>query len=120
MGIADLSGRVVQKQYRALLADKKLFQCEDLPPITQSALREQPELRKGVDHDARRRDALDLLQQALRGFAELDLRGMKERVVLLRRELSGGAFSKCHPVERPAVGSGNCLKLLLRLREREK
>ncbi len=78
MSIAGLSRDVVQKQYRASPADKKLLQCENLSPITQSALGQQTELRKGVDHDPRRLDALDLL----------------------RRELSGGRdFPKRDPVE---------------------
>ena len=73
--IVALRRHVVDHQHRRMPRPQEVLQRENLSPIAQRVLRQQPHLGKRVDDDARRVDALDLTAQQTHRLAKLDFRG---------------------------------------------
>src|SRR6202035_5791625 len=73
--IVTLRRHVVDHQHRRMPRPQEVLQRENLSPITQRVLRQQPHLGQRVDDDAGRVDALDLTTQQPHRLAQLDFRG---------------------------------------------
>jgi hypothetical protein len=114
-----LRRRVVDHQHRRMPRPQEVLQRENLSPITQQVLRQQPHLGQRVDDDAGRVDALDLTAQQphrprparlLRGgtsFADCR-RPPRYRAAPARK-------SRCHLATshgRPAMGDRDGCKLV--------
>ena len=65
-------GAIVQEQHRAIPGGKVMLQSQNLPPVTQSVAREQPDLGKRVEDDALRLAPAQLPQQLPHGVLQLD------------------------------------------------
>ena len=61
-----------------------MLEGENLPPVAQRALRQQPDLRQAVDHDALGLQPFDGLEYPLDGFAELEIRRIEQALMLIR------------------------------------
>src|SRR5262249_4421167 len=71
--VRTFAGEIVKHENSRRVARKIVLQRQNLPPVSQRALRKQPYLRQAVDHHARRLDALDCLQNPRDCFAELEI-----------------------------------------------
>src|SRR5690348_702130 len=110
---------VVQQDHGGLPSGEKVLQREDLAAITQRALRQQPQFREAVNHDAGGVHLFDLVEDELAGLAQLHLGRLQYRQFLAgiergfgRHELEDG-----HPRERPAVALGDQLQFAFGLRK---
>ena len=114
------AGQVVEQQHGAVAAGEELLERQDLPAVAQRVARQQPQLRERIEHHARRLDPLHVRQDRLRRLAQLHLRRVEHRVLLVRPQavLRRDQLADRDPVERPAVRVGHLAKLLLGLRER--
>src|ERR1700731_3552806 len=99
--IAALRRHVVDHQHRRVPRPQEVLQRENLSPITQRVLRQQPHLGKRVDDDARRVDALDLTAQQTHRLAKLDFRSAEHClpiVVALCDRAAPARKSRCRRV----------------------
>lgn len=119
--VVDLRRAVVEEERGDVAVGKELLEREELPPVTQGALREEPDLGEGVEDDPLRLLALDDAEEALHRLPELDLRGVEERQVLFLREhlFAHELLVDGDVVERPPVRLGDGVELLDALREGE-
>jgi hypothetical protein len=71
-------------------------------------LRQQPDLRQAVEHDPLRLDLLERLENPLRGFAELQVGGIKQALLLVvvEQAFRRHQLENLDPVQRPAVRRG--------------
>ncbi len=81
--VGALGGEVVERDHGRFVAGEVVLQAENLPAVAQRALRQQPDFRQAVDHDALRLVSLDRLEDALHGFAELEVGRIEQALVLL-------------------------------------
>ena len=111
---------VVEEQNGGAKLREALLEREDLAPVTQRVLREQPHFRKRIEHEPCGLELRDALEQKRAQRVQLDLRRLEQRVLSLRRErpLDLGQLDDLDAVERPAVRLGYRVELRLRLRER--
>src|SRR5262249_14002917 len=111
--IARLARRVIEEETGDLPSGEELFKGENLPPITKRALGQEMDFRQRVDDDTRGVEGLDLLENSCGGFRQLDLGGLKERVVPTLGEIAADRdLSDLDPLERPAVRSRRGTKLV--------
>ncbi len=82
----DLGGQVVQHHDGGIVLGEIMLQREDLAAVAQRALRQQPDLRQAVDHDPLRLEPLDRFENALRGFAQLEVGRIQQALVVVRIE----------------------------------
>src|SRR5213082_2974429 len=71
--IARLAGAIVGHQYGGPARGEMLLERQELAPVAQRALGQEPHLRQRVEHHPNRFDALDLGQQRAGHFGQLDL-----------------------------------------------
>ena len=91
---------------------------EDLAPITQRALGQKADFREAVEDHARGLDALDGVENLLRGFTKLQIGRVQQALLLFRIEQALGRdqFEDADFwAEGPAVGCCAITKLGLRL-----
>ncbi len=119
--IVDLRRPVVEEERGDVPVGKELFEGQDLPAIAQRALREQANLRQGVEHDPLRLLPLDDAEEALDRLPQLDLGGMEERQILFLGEhlFTDELLVDGDRVERPAVRASHGVELLDALGEGE-
>ena len=119
--IAIDRGQVVEQQHGALPGRKKLFQRENLPPITERTSGKQPQFRERIEDHTGRFQSFDILENQLRDRRQLDFRRVKHGVLLVEVELlfPGGELPNLDAIEHPAVRFGARAKLLFRLRKRD-
>jgi adenylosuccinate synthase len=86
--VDSLAGAIVQQERGTVAARETLFEGENLPPVAQGVLRQQPHFGKGIDDQAAGPHAINLTQQRLCCLRQLDFGRMEERVLLLRLELA--------------------------------
>ena len=79
---------VVQHQHGAIAAGEELLQRQDLAPVAQRVLRQQPHFRQAVEDDPRRAQLLDALHHFAGRLAQLDFRGMQDRLLAVGIELA--------------------------------
>jgi hypothetical protein len=102
-------GRAVVKQQRgAVLSHQKLLEAEDLPPVPERALGQEPQLGQRVDHHAPRLEPLDGVERLACRRVQLDFRRVVHREVVLAvdPELVGKQLEDLNAVERPAMRLG--------------
>ena len=92
-------------------AGEELLQGQDLAPVAQRVPGQQPHLGERVEHDPRRLDLLDDVQDSLRRLVELHLGGVEEGVVALQPLLARRQLVDADAVEGPAVGPGDRVQL---------
>ena len=99
---------------------EELLQRENLAAIAQRIPGEQPQLRERVEHQARRLRPLDVGENPLRRFAELDLGRVKHRVLLIGLELGlrRSQLADRHARAIPAVGVRDGAQLFFGLGKR--
>ncbi len=118
--VVVVSRQVVEQQYRARTRREEVFQRQNLSAVSQRASREQTKLGQRVKDHALGLQPFDILENALRGLHELELRGMKHHVLLVGLELGLGRCELPHrdAVEIPAMRFGDVAQLLFRFRQR--
>jgi hypothetical protein len=112
---------VVEQQHRALPAGEELLERQELPPVAQRAGGQEAQLRQRIEHHPRRLDQVDIGQDLERGLAELDLRGMEHRVLLVRlqRVVRRQHLAHLDAMQIPAVGARDALELGRRFGQRD-
>lgn len=101
-----LGGReIVEEHDGAIAVGEEMLQGQHLAPVTKRVLGKQTQLGKAVEHDARRVDPLDLLEDQTGRFAQLHLGGMEDRELPVRieRGLGGDQLKDVHALQGPAV-----------------
>ncbi len=104
--VERFGGQIIQQQYRRVVAGEVMLDGQNLPTITQGALRQQANFRQAVDHHPRWLDALDHLKDVARGFAKLQVRGVEQTLMMIAVEqvLGRGQFEDVDFVRQfPAV-----------------
>ena len=71
--VERLGGEIIQHQDSGATTGEVVFQGQNLPPIAQRTLRQQPDLRQGVEHDARGLRLLDGIEDQLGRLAQLEV-----------------------------------------------
>ena len=119
--IAIDRGQVVEQQHGALPGRKELLQRENLPPIAERTSGQQPQLRERIKDHTGGFQPFHIVENQLRDRRQLDFRRVEHRVLLVEVELvfRRGELPNVDAIQRPAVGRGDCAKLLFRLRERD-
>jgi hypothetical protein len=112
--VGAVRGAVIEQQYRAPPPGEELLQGQDLTPIAQRLAREQANLGQGVEDHAHGFGELHLLEHRARGFAELDLGGMEDGVLLVPRwsVRRRGELMHGQALQGPAVRGRHRVKLL--------
>ena len=112
-------GAVVEQQHRAAATREDLLERQDLPAKTQRAPRQQAQLRQGVDDHPLGLEPVGLREHGAHGLAQLDLRRVEDRVLLIRLEagLAGHQLVDVDALQRPAVRGRHRPQLLLGLRQ---
>src|SRR5690606_42132041 len=64
--VGGLARTIVEEQGRTVAASEELLQGQDLLPVAQRALGEQPQLRQRIEHHALRTIPLDGIEQSAR------------------------------------------------------
>ena len=90
-----------------------MLQREDLPSIAQRTLGKQADLRQRIEDDPRRLDALDRLENQPGRLSELEIRRIKEALLLVAIEQTFGRhhFKNVDAVEAPTVRRRGGLQL---------
>ena len=112
-------GEVVENEDGTSPPGKEMFQRQDLPPVTQRVLSQQPHLGQAVEYHSERLNFIDLLKYQFGCFTELQLRRMKQGQLAVRIE-TGFRRNKLEYgelVERPAVSLGHKAEFALSFRE---
>ena len=121
LDVVLLGREIVEEDDGAPTLREEVFQREHLPAIAQRVLRQEPELRKAVEHDPGRIDRADMVEDELGGFAKLHLGGVQDGELEIRveRRFRRDELENIDLIERPAMTSGDELQLLKRFRERD-
>src|SRR6478672_9508583 len=104
-----MRGEIVEEQDGAFAAGEKVLQSENLPPISQRTLRQEPHFRKAVEYDAGGFDLAQLIEYQFRRLAQLGLHRMKQGELLaghnagFRRHQLEDVYAR----QRPAVARGD-------------
>ena len=118
--VGDIGGQVVEQHHGGVELGEVMLDRENLPPVAQRALRQQPDFGQAVQHHPVRLRAVDDLEDLLGGFAEFEVGGIQQALLLLRIQQ---AFRRQQfedldaVVERPAMGSRAVAQLALGLRQ---
>ena len=81
--VGALGGEIVEHDDRRIMLREIMLQRENLPPVTQRALRQQTDFREAVDDDPFRLYPLDAVEDALHGLAELEIRRIQQALMLI-------------------------------------
>ena len=81
--VGALGGEIVEHDDSGIMLGEIMLQRQNLPPVAQRALRQQTDFRQAVDDDALRLDPLDAVEDALHGFAELEVGGIQQALMLI-------------------------------------
>src|ERR1700676_4697729 len=82
--IGGLGGEIVKHEHGGVVLGEVVFEREDLAAVAQGALGQKPDLGQAVDHDTLGLQPLYGLEYPLDRFAELEIRGVKKALVLVR------------------------------------
>ena len=117
--IARLAGAIVGHQYGGPARGEMLLERQELAPVAQRALGQEPHLRQRVEHHPHRFDALDLGQQGAGHFRQLDLGRLEEGVLLGEAQVldARGELEDRQSGQVPAVRIRHGPELLAGLRE---
>jgi hypothetical protein len=117
--VVGLVGRYIQQQHGASARGEVVLQPEDLAPVSQGVAGQQPHIRERVEDDPARLQLIHGGHDGLRRGAQLDIRGVEERVVRVRLEglLLGLQIADGDPLQGPPVRLRHRVQLRLRLRE---
>src|SRR5579872_1554846 len=112
---------IVEQQNGTAPTCKKILQGQNLPAVTQRALRQQPHLGKRVEDHAFRISFRDAVENVLRGLAEFHLSGVEQGELLLGVEarLGRDKLEDLNSGQRPAMPSRNSMQLACALRKRD-
>ena len=120
--VVGFAGQVVEHDHGRVMLGEIMFEREDLPPVAQRALRQQPDFRQAVDHHALRPNPLDRFEHARDRFAELEVRRIEQALVLLRIEHAVRRHQLedfDRRVDLPAVRAGAVAQFVLGLGQRD-
>ena len=81
--VGGLGREIIEHDHGGVVLGKIVLQREDLTPVPQRALRQEPYLRQTIDDDALRSQPLDRIEDALDGFAEFEVGGIKQALMLV-------------------------------------
>ena len=104
--VGDVGGQVVEQQHGGAELREIVLDRQNLPPVAQRALRQQPDLGKAVQHHPARLHAIDGLENLLGGFAEFEIGRIEQALLLLGIEQALGRQQLEYDdplVQRPAV-----------------
>ena len=118
--VAPRAGEVVEQEHGTFAPPEELLQREELAPIAQRIAGKKAQLGKRIEGDPRGLQPVDVRQDRTGGLGELDLGGMKHRVLLGRLQafLGGDELANGDAGQVPCVGFGHGAQLLLGLRKR--
>ena len=71
--VGDIGGEIVEQHHRGAEFCEIMLDRQNLPPVAQRALRQQPDFGKAVEDHPGRPVALDRFENLLGGFAELEV-----------------------------------------------
>ena len=101
--------QVVKHQDRGGIAREEVFERQDLAAVTERSLSEQPDFGQAVEHDPRRLDTLDGLEDHPGGFAQFQVGGVQKALLLVRvqQAFRRRQFEHLDPIaKRPPMGGG--------------
>ena len=104
--VGESDGQVVEQQHGGAELCEIMLDRQDLPPVAQRTLRQQPDLGKAVEHHPVRLRAIDGREDLLGGLAQFEVGGIEQALLLLGIEqaLRRQQFEHFDPlVELPAV-----------------
>src|SRR5438477_8715838 len=108
--------RIIDHQDSRFPLPQKMLQGENLPPIAERTLRQQPHLGPRVDNNARRIDTIDLIEQQLYRLAELDFRRPEHSLpIAVAFDIGRHQYTYLDSLERPAMRVRHGLQLAARL-----
>jgi hypothetical protein len=114
--VVHVGGEVVEKQDGGALLGEIVLQTQDLAAVAQGALGEQADLGQAVEHDPVRAHALEGLEDALRGLAEFEIRGIEQALLLVlveevlgRDELEQIDTDRSHPCDAAPMRSSSAV-----------
>ena len=81
--VGRLGGQIVQHHHRGAELREEMLDRQDLPPVAQRTLRQQPDLGKAVEHHPARFRALDRVENLLGGLAKLEVGRIEQALLLL-------------------------------------
>ena len=81
--VGGFGGQIVEQQNRGAVLREIMLDRQDLPPVAQRALRQQADFGQAVEHHPVRLDALDSLENLLGGFAEFEVGGIEQALLLV-------------------------------------
>jgi hypothetical protein len=122
-GLVGLLGRqIVEQHHRGAEFCEIMLARENLPPVAQRALRQQPDFGKTVEHDPARPRAFYRFKNLLGGFAEFEVGRIKQALLLfgIQQAFRRQKFEHLDVVaQRPAVGGRAFAQFLLGFRKRD-
>jgi hypothetical protein len=104
--VAEVRRHVIEQQNRGAEICEIVLDRQNLPPVPQRALRQQPDLGKAVQHHPVRLRAIDGRENLLGGFAQLEVGRIQQALLLLGIEqaLRRKQLEHFDPlIKRPAV-----------------
>lgn len=97
-----------------------MFQRQDLAPIAQRVLRQQPHFGQAVEHQAHRLYPLDLGHHGTCRFPQFDFRRIQDGLLQIRTEpFLCDEFEDIDAIERPAMRPGDNVQFISRFRQRD-
>ena len=105
--VVAVHGAIVEQKHGCFAAGEELLEGKQLSTVAHDVGREETKLRQRIDHEPRGPDVIDHPGQAFDRRGQLDLAGMEDGVLLLRREagFGGGELRDGNLSRVPAVGT---------------
>ena len=84
--VGDFGRQIVEQHHGGVALREVVLDRQNLPPVTQRALRQQADLGQAVEHHPVRLRALHHFEDLLGGFAELEIGRIEQALLLFRIE----------------------------------
>src|ERR1051326_8967688 len=118
--VVHLGGAVVEEEHGDVPPGEELLQRQDLLAIAQRALREQPDLRQRVEHDAVGLEPFDLGEHGPDRLPKLDLGRIEDRrLFLLEAVLADELLVNVNGADVPVMRPRHGAQLVARLGQRD-
>ena len=110
--VIGLARKIVEHQHGRPAAREIMFQRQDLAPVAERRLGEQPDLGKAVENDALGLDPLERFENALGRFAELEVGRIEQALLLVvvEQAFRRNQLEDVDAVQRPAMRSRRRLR----------
>ena len=120
--VGDFSGQIVEQHHRGVEFREVMLDRQNLPPIAQRTLRQQPDFGQAVEHDPARPRAFDGLKNLFGGFAEFEVGRIEQALLLLgiQQAFRRQQFEHLDAVvQRPAMRGGAVAQFALGFGQRD-